>query len=81
MNTDATSYTLRVYRAPSQQWSWEVCTEHGPAAAGAGYPDAAEAADAGIAELVEHIPDPADDPSLYTVAEHDYVLATTGGTV
>jgi len=56
-SVDQPSYELRIYRAPSNQWSWEVRNEHGPECGGAGYLDAFEAANAGVAELWQHIPD------------------------
>ena len=81
--TDQPSYALRIYRAPSGHWSWQVSTDHGPECAGAGYPDAFEAANAGVAELWQHIPDPSApiDPQPYERDERDYVHHTTQGAV
>lgn len=71
--------TLRVYRAPSGQWSWEVRTEHGPECSAAGFPDAIEAADACVDELLEHVerytdaPSECADPQPYERDERAYV--------
>jgi hypothetical protein len=80
---DQPSYALRIYRASSNQWSWEVSTADGPECGGGGYPDAFEAANAGVAELWQHIPDPAApaDPQPYERNERDYVHHATQGAV
>lgn len=83
MKSTAPEFTLRIHRAPTGQWGWEVSTEQGPECGGAGYTDAFEAANAGVAELWQHIPDQAAlaDPQPYERDERDYVHHTTAGAV